>query len=519
MWNSLRKSLEIDTIYSMNSFIYTIGKLPILRDLFTNDIYKNTSSKKVLGFFGVIFSLLKKLLYKYIYFYIIYYVSSNLLKNHPDKAFIHIYCILTIIGMFIHNRILDPSKKKYFSLILFNMEDTHFLKATILWNQFTLLFWNSIFLFYFSNLLKISFDVTTLLILFSFFIRLIGEEGLILFYKKYHYMFYNNTILYFSIIIPIFLCSFLPLINIYLTSITLLICTIISIILGFLSFILLWNIKDYKKMYKEISHNTNPMNQKNNKDYMRQSMVEVRDKDKWIHSKKLEGKEGFHYLNTIFNERHKEILFRSIKRYSILLIIFYIGVIYCIMNNLYKKEINNILNIHILWLPLVMFFLNRGSIITQAMFYNCDHAFLKYQFYREPRNLLRLFKIRMITLIKLNLLPAIIMVIGNTIIYSLTNRENLIGISIGMILSLNIFFSIHYLVIYYLLQPYNKDMEMKSIPYLIVSFLTYLISFIITLTNLSPILLMSGIIVFTIVYIPISIHLVKKYGPSTFRIH
>ena len=36
--------------------------------------------------------------------------------------------------MFINNKLLNTSKKKYFSIILFNMDATNFYKANIFWN-------------------------------------------------------------------------------------------------------------------------------------------------------------------------------------------------------------------------------------------------------------------------------------------------------------------------------------------------------------------------------------------------
>ena len=45
------------------------------------------------------------------------------------------------------------------------------------------------------------------------------------------------------------------------------------------------------------------------------------------------------------------------------------------------------------------------------------------------------------------------------------------------ILCMSLFFSIHYLTIYYLLQPYNAGTEMKSGMYQVILFVTYLVCF------------------------------------------
>ena len=40
MINTLRVALKVDLTYAINSHIYRIKKLPILRDLLNDDVYK-----------------------------------------------------------------------------------------------------------------------------------------------------------------------------------------------------------------------------------------------------------------------------------------------------------------------------------------------------------------------------------------------------------------------------------------------------------------------------------------------
>ena len=263
------------------------------------------------------------------------------------------------------------------------------------------------------------------------------------------------------------------------------------------------------------------MDSDNEKAYLKQAMVEVKKKDIELDSKKIKGKKGFDLFNTIFFERHKEILLRSAKKYALIIGIIYIILIFiCYTNNIYLKQISNFLNNRLAIFVFVMYFVNRGAIITQAMFFNCDHAMLSYNFYREPKTLLGLFKKRLITVIKVNLLPAITIGIGNAIILGLNNTSILtIMCMIIFIICLSIFFSTHYLVIYYLLQPYNKNMEMKKISYSITTLLTYIVCYqMFSLVLNINILSIFGII-FSCLYIIISLVLVYKIAPQTFKLN
>ena len=147
---------------------------------------------------------------------------------------------------------------------------------------------------------------------------------------------------------------------------------------------------------------------------------------------------------------------RSAKNFSliILVIIIVLGVLSFYNNDIYNNIHGFLLN-RLGWFVLIMYLINRGSVVTQAMFYNCDHAMLRYNFYREPAVILELFKKRLIMLIKINLLPAIVIAIGSTILLCITDVGLVINyIMIPLfIIVLSVFFSVHYLVIYYLLQP------------------------------------------------------------------
>ena len=293
MINVLYKTLQIDVAYSVNSFIYIIRKLPIFRDLFTDDIYKSKIIKTIVGIFGAIFSLVRALFFKFIYFFVIYYISFKLFKNSMVNSFFHIYFFLTILGMFINNKLLNTSKKKYFSIILFNMDATKFFRANIFWNLFTNILFNSIVAYIFIDRLLIAPTIyyTLLLIFYTLLVRIIGEALNIQFFKKKNYIWYSNSTLYFSVLVILLGASSLPLFKIYIPIRLIEIITLILIPFSIVSLIYLLKIKDYKLIYKKLSQMTNVMDSKNEKDYLRQAMVEVKDKDKEIDTKLIEKKE------------------------------------------------------------------------------------------------------------------------------------------------------------------------------------------------------------------------------------
>lgn len=522
MIRALRYTLEIDIAYSVNSFIYILRRLPIFKDLLTEDAYSSKVLKRVVSIIGIIFSLGRALFLKFMYFFILFIISYKLFPNTLVKSFYHIYFVLTILGLFINNKLLNTSKKKYFGIILFNIDATKFFRANILWNTIGNLILNSFFLLLFGYLLKCPLHITLLLIIYSLFTRYIGEALNILFYKKYKYIWYSNTSLYFTILIILLGMCFLPYLKIFITFKVMFIITILFVALGVISLVYLFNVKDYKLVYKKLSQITNVMDSKNEKDYLKQAMVEVNKKDKEIDLKKVQGKKGYDLFNTIFFERHKEILLRSAKKYSVILVIIYIAISYLVIHEeTYQHSVSNFLNNNLGWFVIIMFFINRGAIITQAMFFNCDHAMLRYNFYRESKTILELFKKRLATVIKVNLLPATIIAVGNTILLILSGAYDLKNniAAFSFIILLSIFFSVHYLVIYYLLQPFNREMEVKKVSYSFVTMGTYLISYMLTDLVLDSFILSTIGLIFTISYIITSLVLVNKLAPRTFKLN
>ena len=167
-----------------------------------------------------------------------------------------------------------------------------------------------------------------------------------------------------------------------------------------------------------------------------------------------------------------------------------------------------------------MYFVNRGEIITQAMFYNCDRSMLTFNFYQDPSVVLNVFKERLKTVMRVNLRPALVIGLGLVFLFSICNgsfQVTYLFILLSVII-ISVFFSVHYLVIYYLLQPYDVHMKMKSVSFSVVSFLTYFVCYLCKDIHLSFLPFSLLVIFVTIFYIVVSLIAVFKVSPRTFRL-
>lgn len=152
---------------------------------------------------------------------------------------------------------------------------------------------------------------------------------------------------------------------------------------------------------------------------------------------------------------------------------------------------------------------------------NCDHSLLTYSFYKRPRSVLKLFQIRLREIMKVNAVPALAIGMGlSLILYVSGGTDDPLNyvVLIVSILAMSLFFSIHYLTVYYLLRPYTAGTEMKSGTYRIVMILTYIGCY--AMMNLRMPILVSGIacIAFCVLYSIIACILVYRFAPQTFHL-
>ena len=168
-----------------------------------------------------------------------------------------------------------------------------------------------------------------------------------------------------------------------------------------------------------------------------------------------------------------------------------------------------------------MYVMNRGTGFTRALFVNCDHSLLTYSFYKQPKLILKLFRIRLKEIIKVNLLPAGVVGGGLALLLFVsggTDNPMNYGIIIVSVLCMSIFFSVHYLTLYYLLQPYNAGTEIKSGTYQIIMALTYIACYVMMQLRLPTFVFGLASIGFCILYSAAACLLVYKVAPKTFRI-
>ena len=233
------------------------------------------------------------------------------------------------------------------------------------------------------------------------------------------------------------------------------------------------------------------------------------------------GRSGFEYLNELFVKRHRKLLWKTTWIISAVCSALFIAGAAVLQFfpgfRLAAQEL--ILNMLPFW-AFILYFMNRGTGITRALFINCDHSLLTYSFYKQPEAVLKLFRIRLREITKINAVPATIIGLGLDVLLLISGGGTWYECLLipATMISLSLFFSLHYLPLYYLLQPFNAGTEVKSGTYQAMTGVTYFVCYMLMRTELPAVLFGLLCITFCAAYSVIACVLVYKIAPKTFRI-
>ncbi len=524
MLNSFWVSFQLKNTYRVNSIIYALKQIPLIKKILPDDLYQNTGIKILGNIISGLIELYTIFIGKLLYVATMIFGMVYVYENQMDQAnlFIHIFTFLTFAGALLNTYMFNPTNDKYYAMFIMRMDAKKYTLSNYMYALAKVVIGFMPWTILFGLLVHAPLYVC---LLFPFFIAsckiLMSSYYLLVYQKKKKIRDENHPVKAIWLVLFLFLllAYALPYVQIAITPMIFLVLAIITILLSLLGLRYIKNYNLYREIYKEILTETNmKVASYDNKDVVKESVLKQIDVDQSVTSKK----EGYRYFNDLFMKRHNKILLKSSKKIAVFALFCILGVIaVSLVNEPMKVTINQAM---LQILPIFvfgMYMINRGQTITQAMFMNCDHSMLTYAFYRSPKVIVLLFKERLKSIILINLLPASVIAVGLPLILYVTGgTSNTIEYAILFfsIIAMSIFFSVHYLVLYYLLQPYNEQSEMKSATYSIANVGTYMVCYYMLKLQLPTLTFGAVLVIFSILYCVISLFLAYRLAPKTFKI-
>lgn len=523
MINTFITSFKLKNSYRVNSIIYSIKGLPLINKILPDSLYENSGLKALATVISIFWELISTFLGKFIYISLMVFVAAKMYDTNITYTFLHIFLNLTLVGGILNTYIFNPTKDKYYAIIIMNMDSKKYALSNYYYFLIKILIGFMPFTIIFGLLADVQLLICILMPLFVVSVKLMVTCKNIYNYNKKGIITNENTPVkfeWFIIIILLFSAYILPIIGITINMLGYIVLFTICLSLGIISFIYIRNFDRYQSMYKQIltTKALVTYGKKTNTQIIKENAIKQISYDNTTTSTK----EGFAYFHEIFVKRHNKILKKSARnQVIILLFMFIIAVMLVVLIPEIKEDVNEIIFNFLPYFTFIMYCLNRGTTVTQAMFMNCDHSMLTYRVYKSPKVILGMFKERLKTLITINLLPASIIAIALPILLFITGgTDNILNyfVLFTSIISMSIFFSVHYLVMYYLLQPYNINTELKNTTYSVVQGLTYLVCYYFMRLRLSIIPFGISVIIFACLYSTISLIIVYRLAPKTFKI-
>ncbi|HEL2382761.1 TPA: hypothetical protein TZS71_000494 [Streptococcus suis] len=228
---------------------------------------------------------------------------------------------------------------------------------------------------------------------------------------------------------------------------------------------------------------------------------------------------GMTYLNALLFDRYRSVLTKKLHfRLGCLLaiVLFIEGIRWFSKDDIQISNTNSIEGLPFAFM--VMYIASMGKAVAQMVFVNCDISMLHYPFYREAKTIIAGFHYRFLQTVKLNAAFSGSLLLALIIFTRAQLPIETYLLTALLLLSLTALFSFHDLFIYYILQPFTKDMEVVNPVYKFLSGALYWVAYLNIKLDIGSHLYILLISIAMITYVSIGYLILLKKAPQTFRL-
>ena len=520
MFDLMYQQMQIAFAEEINKFIYTLKNIPFIGKYIPEELYARVALKRAFAVFAGICSIIGDILNKLCYFVfaivigVIILVDEKTGFGESGKIILWIFFFMNILaGSFVNSKICACDEKDYLFVGLLRIDARKYFLLKVFKSQITQIIYYTVFMLVAQHIFDGDIKNTLLYMVGFAAFRFIGEAFRLYLNDRFGMPFTDKNkllfILYNAYTVVIFFAA-------YGTTFVLLflkypmemkkivfpdICVIaanpvfivVSLILAAFSIRYIINYKNYPFVAKRFAGFSTVMQQKAEVEEVSKvnKNIETDDlKEKEIGKHIFEEKEGYEYLNAIFFERHKKIFSRPRKLKTVIsfiimaasivgLIVFKAGSTAKEFNS-FANDMWNAMDRVMTIFVFLMYCITSGRSITRALFYNCDHSLMKYGYYRRPDAILKNFRIRLRFMLKSELPMVVVLCVGfviDTIIIGKADQWVKLLSIIACIVLLSIFYSVVYLCMYYIFQPYTEGGKETGVGYSVCKGVIYVASY------------------------------------------
>lgn len=497
-----------------NRIIYWCSHFPLIGKHIPVSLYSMKLIRWIVYIVGFILTILSSLFWKMVFLFLMS-VAAGFYEGNHTVVFMEILSVVTIAGAFLNTSIFYGEKEKYEFLNLFHMDGTLIAKALLLEDFLSYGIGYGVVagVLVFTGMLSI---VEALLITIGTIAIRFGVNALttVLYEKRIRKTFKAPDMAYIvkgmlvvaaAFVLPLFFASSFVSLVIYGTALVLFVPSLIQ----------LYRFSGWNRLLKEIYARFADTLVEVSQLGIKSQQDRISNEDNYVSSL-----HGLAFLNDLFVHRHKKLLYGLSSKIAIGIAILFAGL--CVGVLVFPPFATTIRNFpHAIASTMVflVYAINSGTAVNSVLFVNCDRSLLTYSFFKRSDQILGLFQLRLKTMIRINLLPVLVLACGFILLGLLTGSDMIAAILLGvMVIMLSVFFSVHYLTLYYLIQPFNNEGRVVKPLYNIVVVVTYFVCYKLIGVEVPLVVFSLGVIVACALYSLVATMLVLRFCAKRFRI-
>ena len=123
MNKTLKISFSLKNTYRVNGVLFSLKQIPLVKRLLPATLYQVKGLKIFANILSVLWEIVSVFLGKFLYFITMVCGIGILYNGLPEnEGFLHILLIFTVIGSFVNTHLFNPTKDKYYPMILMKID-------------------------------------------------------------------------------------------------------------------------------------------------------------------------------------------------------------------------------------------------------------------------------------------------------------------------------------------------------------------------------------------------------------
>lgn len=370
MIRTFRISFSLKNTYRVNTILYSIKQIPLVKKLLPESLYKSRGLKISANILAVLWELISTFLGKFLYLLILVFgIGANYENLGNGTLFVHILFFLTIIGAYMNTYMFNPSNDKYYAMLLMRMDARSYTLTNYVYHMGKCILGFMPFLI----LLGVGRNIPLwCCLLFPFFIvsvkMLIAWNYLADFKKSGESKDENLPGRLTWGLTAVFLAAAygLPYLGIILPLWFMAAVMLLSLAGAFAAAVYMAKFDGYRELYQQLLAKF-----RSGMDFKQTAKAAVEEQNRKLISQDrgiTSDKKGFEFFNELFVRRHQKILWRSVKRQAMICLFLFVGILFLVrINEDVRRQINRMLMVFLPYFVFIMYMINRGTSFTQAL--------------------------------------------------------------------------------------------------------------------------------------------------------